>query len=115
MRGGSGQQMALTVLVLVTVKAVASGSGLTYLDVLQRLSSMRGGDVRTSLRAIRELAVQSGLLSSSKNETSTSAPALSDQQPLELRMSPEESEDSDEGFVDSEEYDDDEATATEGL
>lgn len=116
MRGGGGQ-VILTGLILVTVIAVTSAGGLTYLDVLQRISDLRRGDVRTSLRAIRELAVQSGLLASSKNETSTSTPALSDQQPLELRMDREESEEAEESledFVDDDEEDED-ATITEGL
>uniref|UniRef100_A0A1W7R4Y3 Uncharacterized protein n=1 Tax=Aedes albopictus TaxID=7160 RepID=A0A1W7R4Y3_AEDAL len=115
MRGGGGQ-VILTGLILVTVIAVTSAGGLTYLDVLQRISDLRRGDVRTSLRAIRELAVQSGLLASSKNETVTSAPALSDQQPLELRMDREESEEAEESledFVDDDEGDED-ATITEG-
>ncbi|XP_062540342.1 uncharacterized protein LOC134208368 [Armigeres subalbatus] len=112
MKNGSTNLALSCVLILVTVITVTKGSGLTYLDVLQRLSDARG-DVRTSLRAIRKLAIESGLISR-KDETSTPAPALSDQQPTESWIDPEESGESDEYFEDIEESDEDDATTPEG-
>lgn len=89
--------MLLFVLTICVTGCAGGSRGLSYVELLKKLTDAKANagavDVRTNLRSIRELAIQSGLMVP-RNETTTteaaislpsSAPALHDQQLLELR------------------------------
>lgn len=91
------RSILLVVLTIYVTGSVGGSRGLSYVELLKKLTDAKANagavDVRTNLRSIRELAIQSGLMVP-KNETTTtptttslasSAPALHDHQLLELR------------------------------
>lgn len=94
------RSILLVVLTICVTGSVGGSRGLSYVELLKKLTDAKANagavDVRTNLRSIRELAIQSGLMVP-KNETTTtmtpptttslpsSAPALPDHQLLELR------------------------------
>ncbi|KAL9694187.1 hypothetical protein quinque_013472 [Culex quinquefasciatus] len=94
------RSILLVVLTICVTGSVGRSRGLSYVELLKKLTDAKANagavDVRTNLRSIRELAIQSGLMVP-KNETTTtmtpptttslpsSAPALHDHQLLELR------------------------------
>lgn len=93
------RSILLVVLTICVTGSVGGSRGLSYVELLKKLTDAKANagavDVRTNLRSIRELAIQSGLMVP-KNETTTtttptttslpsSAPALHDHQLLELR------------------------------
>ncbi|XP_052863656.1 uncharacterized protein LOC128270294 [Anopheles cruzii] len=66
-----------------------SEARMTHLDLLRRLTSLRGADIRKNLRSLRELAMQHGLIRAS-DVNRTSVVASREEQSAEMEESSQE-------------------------